>query len=38
MNMTRCRYLDRWFDEESKKVDKAEAKTKKCFATGGKKK
>jgi hypothetical protein len=36
--MTRCRYLDRWFDEESKKIDKAEAESKKCFATGGKKK
>jgi len=36
--MTRCTYLDTWFDYESKKIDDKEEKTKKCFATGGKKK
>tara|TARA_R100001510_G_scaffold29276_1_gene25946 strand:- start:2045 stop:2161 length:117 start_codon:yes stop_codon:yes gene_type:complete len=38
MNMTRCSYLDSWFDSQSKKIDEKEKKTKKCFATGGKKK
>lgn len=32
--MTRCNYLDAWFDEQSKKVDKAEKETKKDFVTG----
>tara|TARA_R100000734_G_C3314002_1_gene105486 strand:- start:2014 stop:2124 length:111 start_codon:yes stop_codon:yes gene_type:complete len=36
--MTRCLYLDAWFDIQSEKIDKEEKKTKKCFATGGKKK
>jgi len=35
--MTRCNYLDAWFDEQSKKVDEAEKKTNKDFVTGGKK-
>lgn len=37
INMTRCTYLDSWFDSQSKKIDDEEKKTKKCFATGGKK-
>ena len=37
INMTRCSYLDSWFDFQSKKIDEKERKTKKCFATGGKK-
>tara|TARA_R100001463_G_scaffold95902_2_gene150433 strand:+ start:517 stop:633 length:117 start_codon:yes stop_codon:yes gene_type:complete len=36
--MTRCKLLDEWFDAKSKQVDKTEAKTKKCFVTGDKKK
>jgi hypothetical protein len=36
--MTRCILLDAWFDVNSKKVDEAEKKTKKCFVTGDKKK
>jgi len=35
--MTRCNYLDKWFDVKSKEVDEKEAKSKKCFVTGGKK-
>jgi|TARA_B100000085_G_scaffold283476_1_gene314209 hypothetical protein len=35
--MTRCNYLDEWFNAKSKEVDKKENKTKKCFVTGGKK-
>ena len=35
--MTRCNYLDKWFDAKSKQVDKKESKTKKCIVTGGKK-
>lgn len=35
--MTRCAYLNSWFDSQSKKIDEEEKKTKKCFATGGKK-
>jgi len=34
--MTRCSTLDSWFDEQSKKVDEAEKKTKKEFVTGNK--
>ena len=34
--MTRCILLDEWFDSMSKKVDKKESKTKKCFVTGKK--
>ncbi len=34
--MTRCNYLDAWFDTKSKEIDKAEKKTKKDFVTGGK--
>ncbi len=36
INMTRCNYLDAWFDEQSKKIDKAEKETKKEFVTGNK--
>tara|TARA_Y100000033_G_C2661765_1_gene69871 strand:- start:258 stop:374 length:117 start_codon:yes stop_codon:yes gene_type:complete len=36
-NMTRCNYLDSWFDAKSKEVDDSEAKSKKCFVTGEKK-
>ena len=36
--MTRCKLLVEWFDVKSKQVDEAEAKTKKCFVTGDKKK
>jgi len=32
--MTRCSTLDAWFDDQSKKVDKAEKETKKDFVTG----
>lgn len=32
--MTRCTYLDSWFDEQSKKVDAAEKETNKDFVTG----
>ena len=32
--MTRCNYLDAWFDEQSKKIDVTEKKTKKDFVTG----
>tara|TARA_R110000782_G_scaffold133678_1_gene226052 strand:+ start:2857 stop:2970 length:114 start_codon:yes stop_codon:yes gene_type:complete len=32
--MTRCSDLNSWFDDQSKKVDKAEKKTKKDFVTG----
>lgn len=32
--MTRCVYLDSWFDEQSKMVDKAEKETNKDFVTG----
>jgi len=35
--MTRCNYLDSWFDEQSKIVDKKEKKTNKDFVTGEKK-
>lgn len=35
--MTRCNFLDAWFDEQSKIVDKEEKKTKKDFVTGEKK-
>ena len=34
--MTQCNTLDAWFDEQSKKVDEAEKKTKKEFVTGNK--
>lgn len=34
--MTRCSTLDSWFDDQSKKVDKAEKETKKEFVTGKK--
>lgn len=34
--MTRCNTLDAWFDEQSKKIDKTEKKTKKEFVTGNK--
>lgn len=32
--MTRCNFLDTWFDIQSKKVDKREEKTRKDFVTG----
>jgi len=32
--MTRCSTLDSWFNEQSKKVDRVEKKTKKDFVTG----
>ena len=32
--MTRCSNLDAWFDEQSKKIDKAGKETKKDFVTG----
>jgi len=35
--MTRCVLLDEWFDAESKKLDKNENNTKKCFVTGERK-
>jgi hypothetical protein len=35
--MTRCKYLDAWFDAKSKEIDKKEKKTKKDFVTGEKK-
>ena len=35
--MTRCKMLDRWFDDESKKIDKTEAVTNVEFVTGKKK-
>ena len=31
--MTRCKLLDDWFDNQSKKIDEAEKKTKKEFVT-----
>ena len=34
--MTRCTYLDQWFDAKSKEVDEKEKKNKKCFVTGEK--
>tara|TARA_R100001079_G_scaffold96336_1_gene59583 strand:- start:830 stop:952 length:123 start_codon:yes stop_codon:yes gene_type:complete len=34
--MTRCKLLDNWFDNQSKKIDEAEKKTKKNFVTGTK--
>ena len=37
IEMTRCVFLDEWFDVKSKEVDKKESKTKKCFVTGEKK-
>ena len=35
--MTRCKILDEWFDAQSKRLDKAEAKQKKDLITGDKK-
>ena len=35
--MTRCILLDQWFDVESKKINKNEKNTKKCFVTGERK-
>jgi len=34
--MTRCTLLDRWFDSESKRLDKEEEKQKKDLITGDK--
>ena len=36
--MTRCNYLDGWFDNESAKLDKVENDYGKCLVTGQKKK
>jgi len=35
--MTRCVYLDKWFDEQSKLLDKEEKLQQKDLITGGKK-
>ena len=35
--MTRCNFLDTWFDVQSKIVDEEEEKTNKDFVTGEKK-
>ena len=35
--MTRCNYLDSWFDSKSKELDEAESKAKKDLITGDKK-
>ena len=32
--MTRCKMLDEWFDDESKRIDSIEAKTGIEFVTG----
>ena len=37
INMTRCTYLDSWFDAESKRLDEEEKKQKKDLITGEKK-
>ena len=34
--MTRCNYLDSWFDVKSKELDEAESKAKKDLITGDK--
>lgn len=34
--MTRCEYLDAWFDVKSKELDEAEKKQKKDLITGDK--
>jgi len=36
IKMTRCVYLDKWFDEQSKLLDKEEKKQKKDLITGEK--
>ena len=36
-NMTRCNYLDGWFDAKSKELDEAESKQKKDLITGDEK-
>ena len=35
--MTRCNYLDSWFDSTSKELDKAESKAETDLITGDKK-
>jgi len=35
--MTRCTFLDSWFDAKSKELDKAEKEQKKDLITGEKK-
>jgi hypothetical protein len=35
--MTRCNFLDTWFDTQSKVIDKKEKESKKDFVTGEKK-
>ena len=37
IKMTRCEYLDHWFDVKSKEIDLKEKETEKCFVTGEKK-
>ena len=36
-SMTRCRLLEEWFDEWSKKLDEEEARTQQDLITGDKK-
>ena len=38
INMTRCNYLEGWFDNESAKLDKVENGYGTCLVTGQKKK
>lgn len=38
INMTRCNYLEGWFDKESAKLDKVENDYGTCLVTGQKKK
>jgi len=37
INMTRCIYLDSWFDAQSKRLDEEELKQKKDLITGERK-
>jgi hypothetical protein len=37
ITLTRCTLLDKWFDAESKRLDKEEEKQKKDLITGEKK-
>ena len=37
IRMTRCEYLDHWFDVKSKEIDLKEKESEKCFVTGEKK-
>tara|TARA_R110002012_G_scaffold183332_6_gene349755 strand:- start:25985 stop:26161 length:177 start_codon:yes stop_codon:yes gene_type:complete len=38
INMTRCNFLESWFDNESIKLDKVENNYGRCLITGKKKK